>query len=156
MEKLRVVLSYASRGALPRKLVVMTSPPLFSGIDDCTTRKANLAPLSCQRTVNKAHAPRLQSSCFQGPEYILKQEFLNRQLLRDMAMAKTPQRCHFWRLPPELRLMIYDYAYGREKNIKLMRISRGLVALEFGPRGRPYEVLTCPDRYVVSRRRTRI
>jgi hypothetical protein len=65
-------------------------------------------------------------------------------------MAKAPQRCHFWRLPPELRLMIFDFAYGRGKNIKLMRISRGLVALEFGPRGRPYEVLTYPDEHVVS------
>lgn len=45
-------------------------------------------------------------------------------------MAKAPQQCHFWRLPPELRLMIFDFAYGRGKNIKLMRISRGLVALD--------------------------
>ena len=65
-------------------------------------------------------------------------------------MAKAPQKCHFWKLPPELRLMIFDFAYGRGKNIKLMRISRGLVALEFGPRGRSYEVLTYPDEHVVS------
>lgn len=69
-------------------------------------------------------------------------------------MAKALQRCHFWRLPPELRLMIFDFSYGGGKNIKLMRISRGLVALEFGPRGRPYEVLTYPDEHVVSPRRT--
>jgi hypothetical protein len=69
-------------------------------------------------------------------------------------MAKAAQRYHFWRLPLELRLMIFDFAYGRGKNIKLMRISRGLVALEFGPRGRPYEVLTYPDEHVVSTRHT--
>ena len=85
---------------------------------------------------------------------MIGQELLNRRLPADTAMAKAPQRCHFWRLPPELRLMIFDFAYGREKNIKLMRISRGLVALEFGPRGQPYEVVTCPDKYVVSRRHT--
>lgn len=46
--------------------------------------------------------------------------------------------------------MIYDFAYGRNKQIELVRISRGLVALEFGPRGRPYEVLACPNRRVVG------
>jgi hypothetical protein len=85
---------------------------------------------------------------------MIGQELRNRQLPGDTAMAKAPQKSHFWRLPPELRLMTFDVAYGRGKNIKLMRISRGLVALEFGPRGRPYEVLTYPDEHVVSPRRT--
>lgn len=76
---------------------------------------------------------------------MIGQEVRNRRLPGDTAMVKTPRRCHFWRLPPELRLMIFDLAYGRGKNIELMRISRGLVALEFGPRGRLLEVLTYPD-----------
>lgn len=46
--------------------------------------------------------------------------------------------------------MIYDFTYGRDKQIELMRISRGLGALEFGPRGRPYKVLTCVNRQVVG------
>jgi hypothetical protein len=98
--------------------------PLSSVIGDCTMRKANLAPLSCKHAVNKADAPRPQSSCSQGSDCMLGQELLNRRLPGDTVMAKAPQRCHFWRLSPELRLMIFDFAYGREKNIKLIRISR--------------------------------
>lgn len=29
------------------------------------------------------------------------------------------QVCHFWRLPPEIRLMIYDIVYGRGKLIRM-------------------------------------
>lgn len=69
-------------------------------------------------------------------------------------MAKAPRRCYSLRLPPKLPLMIFDLAYGRGKNIKLMRMSRGIVALDFEHRGRSYEVLTYPDEHVLSPRHT--
>ena len=66
------------------------------------------------------------------------------------AMANTRQNCHFWILPFEVRLTIYDLVYGYGKIIEPVKISKGLMALEFGHRGQSRAAVVHPIKDVVS------
>ncbi|KAH9825859.1 hypothetical protein Tdes44962_MAKER03933 [Teratosphaeria destructans] len=64
-------------------------------------------------------------------------------------MADEPV-CHFWKLPPELREMVLEYAYSEEEVLKIKDRARYKVELRKWSRGdrRPATVTTlspsCP------------